>query len=263
MDIGTFAREDSQVTEAIKHKPDFIDLRMDLDYRLTFREVSKQLTDEGIYCTLHLPSSPEWRPQDISREIVPFIDIGADIDAKLVTFHTALSSIFYPDTEIDQFLQSVALACDAAHERGVTLAVENLGLFFTELVLLFDICPRIKISLDIGHAQILAYQNRAISIIRSFFDRIEMVNVHDNNGSRMIKDLIGQREKRDVSHEEIRDMGVSYDLHLPIGEGEIDFQAVFRDLKENSFDGRFLMMCNEPGRFAEERTKFEKVWLEA
>ncbi|MHA1958972.1 MAG: sugar phosphate isomerase/epimerase family protein [Candidatus Thorarchaeota archaeon] len=263
MDIGTYARNDSQVEEAIENKPEFIDLRMDLDYRLTFLEITRQLADNGIYCTLHLPSSPAWRPQDISRDIVPYIDIGADIDAKVVTFHTALSSIFYPDTEIDQFLQSVQLAYDAAQERGVTLAVENLGTFYTELVLLFDVCPKMKISLDIGHGQILANRNRTLSLVHSFFDRIEMVNVHDNNGSEMIGALAELRRDRSVSHEEIRDLGLKYDSHLSIGTGEIDFGSVFRQLKEKSFDGRFLMMSNDPSEFVDEKSKFLKQWLES
>lgn len=263
MEIGTFARTNVQVDNAIKHSPDFIDLRMDLNYSIIFKDACEKLSNSGIACTLHLPSNPEWKPQNISREITPYIDIGADINAQLVTFHTSLSSIFYSDEDIDAFLDSVVLAHDAARERGIDLAIENLGLYYTELTLLFEKCPSMKIALDIGHGQILASRNRALAIIDSFSDRIEMVNVHDNNGADMIGHLLKLREEREIPPEEIRELGMEYDLHLAIGEGKIEFEPIFKELKERSYDKKFLMMCKDPDIFSQEREKFEKLWLSA
>lgn len=263
MEIGTFARTSEQVEQALEKNPDFIDLRMDLDYSLDFGETKELLREADVKPTLHLPSSPDWKPLDLAREIIPFIDIGREIDAELVTFHTTLSSIFYNDEDIDQFLQHIPLACEAAKEIGIQLAVETLGIYYTELMLLAEKCPDVKIALDIGHAQIMAHRNRSLGIIQEFKDKIAMVNVHDNRGNLMIDEVLELRKKGEVPTEKVRELAVDYDEHLPIGEGTIDFQPIFKKLKEMGYDGKFLMMCSDPSEFASERKKFQNLWLKS
>ena len=263
MRIGTYARLTEQVRNAIQHKPDFIDLRMDLNHGLDFTEIKKLLQDDGIGCSLHLPSSPDWNPMDLPRDIIPYIDIGAEIEAELVTFHSNLSTLLYSDDEIDIFLDAIPLACDAAKEAGVELAVETLGLYYTELIFLFDRCPDMKIALDIGHGQILARRNRALGLIDPFLNRIPMVNVHDNCGSDLVDEYHKLKQKREVSFEETRELARKYDTHLSIGEGKIDFEPIFRKLKQRGYDNRFLMMSKDLEKFPEERDRFTKIWLES
>jgi sugar phosphate isomerase/epimerase len=263
MRIGTYARFTYQVRNALQYHPDFIDLRMDFNYSLEFAEIKKLLQDDGVGCSLHLPSNPDWNPMDLSRDIIPFIDLGAEIEAEIVTFHSNLSTLFYSDDEIDVFLNAVPLACDAAKEAGVMLAVETLGLYYTELIFLFDRCPEMKIALDIGHGQILARRNRALGLIDPFLDRIPMINVHDNNGCDLIDEYQSLKKKRDVSYEETRDLARKYDAHLCIGEGKIDFETIFRKLKQRGYDKRVLMMSKDLDKFPEERDKFTKLWLES
>ncbi|MFW9974786.1 MAG: sugar phosphate isomerase/epimerase family protein [Candidatus Thorarchaeota archaeon] len=263
MKIGTFARNNEQIRSAIKNEPNFIDLRMDLNFTIDFTEAKKDLNDAGIPCTLHLPSNPDWKPVELSRGIVPYIDLGRQIDAEIVTFHTMLSSLFYDDNDIDIFLRALPLACEASKESGVTLAVETQGLYYTETQLLFDMFPDMKMALDIGHGQILATRNRALDHISTFYDRIAMVNVHDNHGSKMIDDVMNMKKDREVTQGEIRELAVRYDTHLPIGEGEIDFDTIFRELKQRGYDSRFLMMCECFSDFIIEREKFMRLWLKA
>ncbi len=263
MQIGTFARHHNQLEQALEYEPDFIDLRMDMDYSIKFDEVKKILAEHGTSCTLHLPSSPDWKPIDIGREIIPYIDLGVEIDASLVTFHTALSSLFYEDEDIDAFLETVPLACDAANEQGITIAVETLGLYYTELAMLIDKCPKIQVALDIGHGQIMANKNRAVELIMAFSDRIAMVNVHDNTGSDMVEEVQQLKIKRSLTCEDYREIAIKYDTHQAIGEGNIDFDCIFRELKERSYDGKFLMMCGDPTKFPTERTAFTDSWLAA
>ncbi|MFW9888842.1 MAG: sugar phosphate isomerase/epimerase family protein [Candidatus Thorarchaeota archaeon] len=263
MEIGTFARHIDQVKKGISHNPEFIDLRMDLNYSLNFREARRILEGADVMPTLHLPSDPCWRPMDFPREIVPFIDVGAEIGAELVTTHSTLSTLFYKDDDIDAFLEWVPLMCDAARESGLQLAVETLGHYYTELTLLFERCPDMKIALDIGHGQIMATRNRALDVIQSFYDHIAIVNVHDNHGSRMVSKVRDLRLQREVAHEELLVIAREYDEHLPIGEGEIEFHPILRELKERGYSGKFLMMCRDPENFINERNKFTLLWLEA
>ena len=260
LQIGTFARSNEQIDSAIENNADFVDLRMDLHHSIDFEAARNTLRQAGIPITLHLPSSPDWKPIDVSQEILPYIDLGRQIDAELVTMHTTLSSLFYSDDDIDSFLQGIRPACEAAQAAGVQLAIENLGLLYTEMALLFDQEPYIKMALDIGHGQIMAIRNRALDHIESFYDRIMMVNVHDNHGRDMIEEVVGMRKKGRLSRKEIRELAKKYDEHLCIGEGIIDFETIFRQLKERGYDGKFLMMCADPLRFPEERAKFLDIW---
>ncbi len=263
LQIGTFARNNKQIQNALQYEPDFIDLRMDLNYSIDFSSAKKTLADAGIGCTLHLPSSPEWKPMNLARDIVPYIDLGRDLGAELVCFHTTLSTLFYDDRDIEAFLTSLPMACDAIKGSGVRVAIETLGLFYTELMLLFDAHPRIGMALDLGHGQILANRNRALEHIASFPDKIRMIIVHDNNGQDMMKDLLALKKERAVPIEEVREMAVKYDSHLPIGEGSIDFEPMFRELKEKHYDGKFLMMCADQMKFQSERERFMRLWLNA
>ena len=71
------------------------------------------------------------------------------------------------------------------------------------------------------------------------------------------------KSEREVSQGEIRELAVRYDTHLPIGDGEIDFESLFRDLKQRGYDGRFAMMCADPAEFPAECEKFTELWLSA
>lgn len=263
MQIGTFARNVKQVQMAISKQPSFIDLRMDLNHDLNFREIRKLLDEAEIACTLHLPSDPGWSPMDLPNEIIPYIDLGGEVRAELVTFHTNLSTLFYDDDSINQFLEWVPLVCDAAAENDVQLAVETLGMYYTEMALLFDQCPTMRVALDIGHGQIMAKRNRALELIPAFFDKIVMVNVHDNNGAMMVEEVFKERKNYPISRLEMREIARKYDIHDQIGKGSINFQPLFGELKQRCYDGRFLMMSRNPVDFEEEREKFIKLWLEA
>ncbi|MFW9907644.1 MAG: sugar phosphate isomerase/epimerase family protein [Candidatus Thorarchaeota archaeon] len=261
MEIGTFARDNKQIELALSFEPDFIDLRMDLDDGIDFRAAKGMLNDAGIPFTLHLPSDPSWEPMNFAKDIIPYIDLGREIGADLVTFHTTLSSLFYDDNEIEAFLSALPNLCDIVREANVSIAIETLGLYFTELMLLCDAHPRIMMALDLGHGQIMATNNRALGHIQSFFERIRMVIVHDNHGQKMVDEVLKIKKERQLTTSEMREIASKYDEHLPIGTGSINFEPMFAELKQRGYDGKFLMMCNDQSRFSSEREKFLDLWL--
>ena len=65
------------------------------------------------------------------------------------------------------------------------------------------------------------------------------------------------------SKEDLREMALACDKHLPIGEGSIDFEPIFTALKQRNYDNRFLILSKEPDSFEEERVKFLDLWLRA
>jgi len=218
---------------------------------------------EGVPCTLHLPSDRNWKPVELSEDIVPYIDLAQTIDAELVTFHSPLSTLLYSDEEIDTFLQALPLAYDTAKESGVALAIETLGLYYTEMMLVLDEFPELKIDLDIGHGQLLATQNRALGHIENYCKNIEMVNVHDNNACQAYEEILNNKKIAEFSQDELREMAVICDQHLPIGDGSIEFSPIFSALKQRNYDGRFLMLCSDPLCYKAEREKFMDLWLKA
>jgi len=263
MQIGTYARTNEQVIRGLEGSPDFMELRMDVNHQIVFNDAKAALNKAGIPCTLHLPSDPNWKPVELSQDIVPYIDLAQMIEAELVVFHSPLSTLLYSDDEIDTFLQALPLAYDAAKEIGVKLAIETLGLYYTEMMLVFDEFPDLKLDLDIGHGQLLATRNRALGHIENYCSTIEMVNVHDNNACEAFADIMSTKNMSDFTQDELREMSIICDKHLPIGDGSIEFSPIFSALKERNYDGRFLMLCSDPLCFTKEREKFTNLWLEA
>jgi len=263
MQVGTFARTNEQVVRGIESSADFIELRMDFNHQIIFDKAKTALNQAGIPCTLHLPSDRNWKPIELSQNILPYIDLAQMIDAQLVTFHPSLSTLLFRDEEIDTFLQSLPLVYDAAKESGIVLAIETLGIYYTELMLVLDELPDMKIDLDIGHGQLFATINRALDHVKSHCNSIEMVNVHDNNACEAFAELLASKKMRDFTQEELREMAIICDKHLPIGEGSINFSPIFTALKEKNYDGRFLMLCSDPLYFLQEQKKFMELWLAA
>jgi sugar phosphate isomerase/epimerase len=263
MQIGTFARTNEQVEHGIECSADFIELRMDCDHQIVFNEAKAALNKAGIPCTLHLPGDRNWKPVELSQNILPYIDLAQMIDAQLVTLHSSLSTLLYSDEEIDTFLQALPLVYDAAKDSGIVLAIETLGIYHTELMLVLDELPDIKIDLDIGHGQLFATINRAIDHVKSHCSSIEMVNVHDNNACEAFAELLASTKMRDFTQEELREMAIICDKHLPIGEGSINFSPIFTALKAKNYDGRFQMLCSDPLCFIQEQKKFMELWLAA
>jgi len=103
-----------------------------------------------------------------------------------------------------------------ADELGITLCLENmlpwLGWLFEpeEFRDVFKKFGKMKLMLDIGHANIDAKENRAPEFIKVYGKRIAHLHAHDNFG----------RE----------------DNHLPLGCGNIKFNEIFSEIKKTGYD---------------------------
>jgi len=69
-------------------------------------------------------------------------------------------------------------------------------------------------TLDIGHAQLLSRQNTSFRFIEEHFPRIAHIHAHDNRGGKTVKD----------------------DLHLALGEGRVNYQAIFKALINRGYN---------------------------
>lgn len=95
---------------------------------------------------------------------------------------------------------------------GITLCLENMfpqAHFLCqppEFQPVFEAFPELRLTLDIGHANLGGGKNRSSEFIQRYGHRIGHVHANDNFGKE--------------------------DNHLPIGAGIIDFEKILRELKE-------------------------------
>lgn len=99
------------------------------------------------------------------------------------------------------------------------LSLENLSESASDLEFALSNMPNGSITLDIGHAQLLTTTNRAFDIIERLASNVRHVHVHDNSGGDGVKD----------------------DLHLPVGDGIIDFEGIIRYLLSSGYDNTMTL----------------------
>ena len=100
-------------------------------------------------------------------------------------------------------------------ENGVLISLENLSETATDLGPLLEAVPDLGLTLDVGHGQLLTDTNTSFDIIENLSASIKHIHLHDNRGGRGVKD----------------------DLHLPLGEGIIDFHGIFERLVKKGYNG--------------------------
>jgi sugar phosphate isomerase/epimerase len=104
---------------------------------------------------------------------------------------------------------------DRAAQGYVTLCIENLSEHAVHFAPAFERLLALGMTLDLGHGQILSTPNAAFGFLDRYPERIRHVHLHDNHGGRRVSD----------------------DLHLPIGQGEVDFGGILRALRATGYSG--------------------------
>jgi len=95
----------------------------------------------------------------------------------------------------------------------IDVCLENLSETHEDLAEVFEALPLLHLTLDIGHGQLLAAENTSYGFLENCPDRVLHVHLHDNRGGNSPAD----------------------DLHLPVGEGIISFQRIFKCLKTTGY----------------------------
>ncbi|HNZ64996.1 MAG TPA: sugar phosphate isomerase/epimerase [Smithella sp.] len=103
---------------------------------------------------------------------------------------------------------------DDGRDCDITVCIENLSERAESFAPAFDAIPDLRMTLDIGHAQLLSRQNTSFRFIEEHFPRIAHIHAHDNRGGKTVKD----------------------DLHLALGEGRVNYQAIFKALINRGYN---------------------------
>ncbi|MCP4667307.1 MAG: sugar phosphate isomerase/epimerase [Deltaproteobacteria bacterium] len=178
----------------------------------------------GIYYVCHGPR--EGDPNDTQAlesvylpRLFHILSLMPRLEMRLLTVHLWMDPRFLSDKTIEFKIKFLDKLLEKADEFGVTVCLENLSENADHLAGVFESLPGLNLTLDLGHAQLLSEKNTSFGFMERFPDRIKHLHIHDNRGGNSPAD----------------------DLHLPVGDGVIDFKRIFRKLKAIGYHGTMTL----------------------
>lgn len=168
------------------------------------------------FSDLNLASFNEAVLDESLRQIKDSIGAAAAIDSLVVTVHFGRYSpiaLSFPEKAFERNLSNIEKIASFGEEMGVNVSFENspkgFGVMVGGLEKLQEITRDlgVSITLDIGHAH--TWDEGLENFVKGLDKSIAHTHVHDNMGE--------------------------VDMHLPVGEGSIDFEGFFRSLNEINY----------------------------
>ncbi len=178
----------------------------------------------GITYLAHYPN--EGNPFDIERlreEFVPkikrLLDLSRDLGISKGTIHYWMDRRWAPDDLVMRKIDLLHEMVYHADMQGIVLCIENLSERVESFLRAFDAIPDLRMTLDIGHAQLLTRRNTSFEFISQSLSRISHVHVHDNHGGTSVRD----------------------DQHLSLGDGIIDYASIMKELIGGGYESTITM----------------------
>lgn len=164
----------------------------------------------------HLPAI-DFEEEEI-EEIKKFILNHLKANCKIFIIHFYTKSSLVGKKNFIKRIKGLAELTDFTLKHKAVLILENTWHIprFREI---FAEIKRLYFCLDIGHANLFSEKNRSLDLINKFGKRLRHIHAHDNFGG----------------------FGTNPDSHLPIGQGSIDFSAIFQKLKQINYSGNITL----------------------
>jgi sugar phosphate isomerase/epimerase len=224
--IGGRAHSIEQIHEVGKLGYPYVEISLSVP-ELIERELDELLEVKNQYGLSYLAHYPnEGNPVDVvnlRNRFLPrmqrLFELSSSVGVEKGTFHFWLDERRMTQDIVLQKIELIAEMVASAKSRGIVLCLENLSEPYPNFIPAFDYVPDLRMTLDIGHAQLLTEENTSFGFILNCFDRIQHIHVHDNKGGASHKD----------------------DLHLPLGEGIVDYPRIFSLLKEKGYASTVTM----------------------
>jgi sugar phosphate isomerase/epimerase len=220
--IGGTARSPEQVMELHGLGLDFAEVPItDPDKFEEVKEGFSRLKDRlGILYLCHGPS--EGDPNDMETlenvylpKLMGVLSIMPKLDMEILTMHLWMDSRFLARKTLAYKIGLLKRIIQRAGDSGITVCIENLSENADHLAPAFEQVPGLCMTLDLGHAQLLTKQNTSHEFMDRYPERIRHIHLHDNRGGD----------------------SPLHDLHLPVGEGIIDFEHILSHLREIEYAG--------------------------
>jgi sugar phosphate isomerase/epimerase len=226
MVIGGRAHTIEQIHEVGKLGYPFaeIDVKDPEEVKQQYDELMELKNLYGIYYLAHYPN--EDNPMDaqvLKERFVPkmkeLLELTRRLGIEKGTLHFWMDKRWAAPALIPQKIELLSEMVDYATQNNVILCLENLTERYDSFSVAFDAVPDLRMTLDIGHAQLLSKENTSFNFIKYLFNRIAHLHVHDNRGGKTVKD----------------------DLHLPLGEGVVDYPRILTMLNEKGYNSTITM----------------------
>lgn len=196
--------------------------RQSLEYWLK-SDVKKRL-GRDFHLIAHGPR--EGSPNDIDNlwrcyrpAIEETLTVASELGVRFLTMHLWMDPRFVRPEILGGKRRALMEVCRFARALGIVVSLENLSEDAEDLRRALDEIPDLSITLDVGHGQLLTGVNTSYRIIDELVGRVGHVHLHDNRGGKGVKD----------------------DLHLPIGDGIIDFPSILKALVRSGYDGTMTL----------------------
>jgi sugar phosphate isomerase/epimerase len=175
------------------------------------------------------PFTTEHHATVLRPKVDQLLALAGELGIALYTQHLWLDARFVPPEILSAKIALLEHWTERAREAGVVFCIENLSEHAAHLAPAFDQILDLRMTLDLGHGQILPPTspeppkgpvNASFELIRAYAahqPRIRHVHLHDNHGGNRSRD----------------------DLHLPLGEGCVDFHGILRALQATGYRGTF------------------------
>lgn len=221
------------VQKLVAHGAASVELLMDGPYwnqmEDQFSTLVPALREEPVTYSVHPPawdinltSENRATRETAFSEYKKAIQFASLIEASHVVIHPGFcfSPAFHKKTAQRRAAQLIQQLCEIAKERDVKLAIENVGysgssLFTQEeyVEFLHPLDDTAMFLIDTGHAHLNDWDIPLL--IEQTKDRLFALHLHDNHQTG--------------------------DDHLPIGEGTIDWEAVFKAVQENKVECQLIL----------------------
>jgi sugar phosphate isomerase/epimerase len=150
------------------------------------------------------------------EEVAAQLPIFAALGARLVNVHIERGRGAFPNSTVSFNGRSFAELAGLAAPHGIRIMVEHHPERFCTLAVIREILeadPRLGFHLDVGHAHAAGLD--LVQVLATLGDRLCHVHLSDNRGS--------------------------YDDHMPIGAGTIDWPRSLGLLKASGYDGTITL----------------------
>jgi sugar phosphate isomerase/epimerase len=194
-------------------------------------EVADQMADlldlkkrYGFFYLAHYPN--EGNPADaalLKKNFIPkmkkLIILSSELGIRKGTMHFWVDKRWAQPDLIAAKTELLAELVDHATQNQMILCLENLSSQVDSFLDVFNAVPGLRMTMDIGHGELLSAENTSFGFMAHLFEKIEHIHVHDNHGGTGVKD----------------------DLHLPLGEGVVDYPKILGTLRQKGYDSTITL----------------------
>ncbi len=183
-----------------------------------FDDLLKLRERYNLFYLAHYPNEGDPRNLDVLKEhFVPKMKTLFTCTRKLGiergTMHFWMDQRWAPPDLVEGKIKLLSELVDDATQKGIVLCLENLTSQHDTFAAVLKAIPNLRVTMDIGHGELRSDVNTAFGFIEHLLDKIVHVHVHDNRGGTTVKD----------------------DLHLPLGDGIVDYPNILSLLRERGY----------------------------